>query len=1049
MNPISAEAKTQPSNTTICRGYEPIVGYKLEKLIGRGGFGEVWLSEAPGGLHKAVKFVFGATDEQRAVRELRSLERIKGVHHPFLLTLERFGVVDDRLVIVTELADGSLEDIYNRHLERGSCGIPRAALLSYLHDAADALDYLHTKYQLQHLDVKPGNLLLVGGHVKVGDFGLLKDLREAECSMIGGLTPVYAPPELFDGRPSLHSDQYSLAVMYQELLTGTRPFGGRTIAQLATQHVHSAPNLNPLPATDRPILARALEKDPSRRFGSCCEFIDALRATGNRATHGAVSSNPAVNTEPLTGVLPNGFAVHLPAVEDLPQLNLAKPRGGVRITSHALVIAIGGTGALVLHHLRDRVASHRGACPLDLHSVLIDTDPSTIQAARLAEVSDRVPVCHSIHTPLKSPQEYRSYKGSKYKSISRRWLYNVPRSFSTERMRPLGRLALVDHGDAVMSQLRESIRHLSVVAGNATPDVYVVGSMDGGTASGMILDVIHLVRHILDEFEMAQVPLMPIMLTGPLHRDNQRALASADAAALMTEMGYYLNPGNGYPGDAAADWPSVPSARTPLVDAYLIASGEPNKTISDPIETAFEYIWINSSPANEFLAAARKDAGDDAVVADKNSSKLRSIGIVRLRTPKLLEENLLAPSIVRQLLFKWLGDPVEARELAPDLSVKMTKRCGLSIDIITKHCCGKWALDRQARVEQLRQSTDSLSLETRNSSDQIQVALKALAQQTLGDSGEELLSNSFATLKRDLSVRLSDTRCDLALAIELLNRLTTAMKQEAANARSGRIEHVSFIDSSGCDSSSIAAMAELWLAKVICCNIADFYDRAAVLLSSLSDSICDRAAVLARCVHLISERLDGNDEEVWRYVDEGIRSQVGSVLGTLRNKVSPSVVGIHSMVQDAEHVSSEVLLQSLLDHSLPMISAAMSWIVGQGSQEQSNERRWDDPAIIAEAIRSVRPAMLACGGCQRLLLIVGSEPERIGLEPKIREIHNGPLTTTVVPGAAAMLVCEAQQIRLSDVQARMVAIAGSSEEIMARLASRNDIDWNSRTSPNS
>src|SRR6056297_405050 len=265
------------TSVKITAGYEPITGYTLEEKIGQGGFGEVWRADAPGGLKKAVKFVFGATDAHRGSRELKSLERIKGVHHPFLLTLERFGIVDDQLVIVTELADGSLEDIYDRHRERGSCGIPRKALLAYLHDAADALDYLHSSYQLQHLDVKPGNLLMVGGHVKVGDFGLLKDLREVDHSVVGGLTPIYAPPEVFDGRPSMNSDQYSLAVMYQELLTGTRPFSGRTIAQLATQHVHSAPNLEPLPPSDRPIVARALEKDPQRRHESCKALIEALR----------------------------------------------------------------------------------------------------------------------------------------------------------------------------------------------------------------------------------------------------------------------------------------------------------------------------------------------------------------------------------------------------------------------------------------------------------------------------------------------------------------------------------------------------------------------------------------------------------------------------------------------------------------------------------------------------------------------------------------------------------------------------------------------------
>ena len=270
------------SSRKIAPGYEPISGYTLEQKIGEGGFGEVWRCNAPGGLKKAVKFVFGANDEHRGTRELKSLERIKGVHHPFLLTLERFGVVDDQLVIVTELADGSLEDILKRHIDRGSCGIPRQALLSYLHDAADALDYLHSSYQLQHLDIKPGNLLMVGGHVKVGDFGLLKDLRENDHSIVGGLTPIYAPPEVFDGRPNINSDQYSLAVMYQELLTGTRPFSGRTIAQLATQHVHAAPNLEPLPPADRVAVARALEKDPSRRFDSCIEFVDALKTPRQR-----------------------------------------------------------------------------------------------------------------------------------------------------------------------------------------------------------------------------------------------------------------------------------------------------------------------------------------------------------------------------------------------------------------------------------------------------------------------------------------------------------------------------------------------------------------------------------------------------------------------------------------------------------------------------------------------------------------------------------------------------------------------------------------------
>src|ERR671933_2974006 len=94
---------------------EPIPGYRLIEPLGNGGFGEVWKCEAPGGLFKAIKFVFGdlnALDEEgaRAEQELKSLSRVKSVHHPYILSLERFDIIDGRLIIVMELADRTLWD---------------------------------------------------------------------------------------------------------------------------------------------------------------------------------------------------------------------------------------------------------------------------------------------------------------------------------------------------------------------------------------------------------------------------------------------------------------------------------------------------------------------------------------------------------------------------------------------------------------------------------------------------------------------------------------------------------------------------------------------------------------------------------------------------------------------------------------------------------------------------------------------------------------------------------------------------------------------------
>jgi serine/threonine protein kinase len=261
---------------------EPIPGYRLIERLGGGGFGEVWKAEAPGGLLKAIKFVYGdlqeAGDEgQRAEQELKALSRVKTVRHPYILSLERYDIIDGQLLIVMELADRNLWDRYKECRGQGLPGIPRQELLGYMEETAEALDLMNTQYQLQHLDIKPQNLFLVHHHVKVADFGLVKDLEGMRASVTGGVTPVYAAPETFEGWVSRYSDQYSLAIVYQELLTGQRPVVGNNVRHLVLQHMQGTPNLSALPAEEQPIIARALSKVPDDRFPSCRDLVRALR----------------------------------------------------------------------------------------------------------------------------------------------------------------------------------------------------------------------------------------------------------------------------------------------------------------------------------------------------------------------------------------------------------------------------------------------------------------------------------------------------------------------------------------------------------------------------------------------------------------------------------------------------------------------------------------------------------------------------------------------------------------------------------------------------
>lgn len=275
-------------------GDEPLPGYKLIAPLGRGGFGEVWKCEAPGGLHKAIKFVTSESEDgrgqERFGQELAAFEQIKAIRHPFLLTLERVEQVGNDLVMVMELADRQLQDRYRECRLCGLPGIPRDELLAYFADAAEALDMIAAKFNLQHLDIKPANLFLVSGHVKVGDYGLVTRVEGSEASN-RGLTPRYVSPEVLHGTPTNRSDQYSLALVYHELLTGEFPYPGRTPQQLMLQHISGIPVLSALPPADQPAVAKALAKRPDERFSSCLAFVQALMASGADTAMPAAAMN--------------------------------------------------------------------------------------------------------------------------------------------------------------------------------------------------------------------------------------------------------------------------------------------------------------------------------------------------------------------------------------------------------------------------------------------------------------------------------------------------------------------------------------------------------------------------------------------------------------------------------------------------------------------------------------------------------------------------------------------------------------------------------------
>lgn len=260
-------------------GLPTIPGYTLTRRIASGSSGDVYEAVAPGGFSKAVKIV--PIDFRNALsrRELEGVGLIRSIRHPHLVAIDRVDVMDNSITIVMELADGSLRDEYRAAKSSGLNGIPRNRLLGWLSEVAEVLDFLNFRHNVRHLDVKPENLFLISGHLKIGDFGLARDgSRSSVNRKSQAATPAYAAPELFDGTTARTSDQYSLAVVYTEMLTGRLPFTGSHAAQLVLNQATIPPDLERLPEDDVPHVSRALDPNPERRFSSCTEMVNALLA---------------------------------------------------------------------------------------------------------------------------------------------------------------------------------------------------------------------------------------------------------------------------------------------------------------------------------------------------------------------------------------------------------------------------------------------------------------------------------------------------------------------------------------------------------------------------------------------------------------------------------------------------------------------------------------------------------------------------------------------------------------------------------------------------
>ncbi|MGW5439139.1 protein kinase domain-containing protein [Nocardia asteroides] len=272
--------------------YGFIAGYELERVLGRGGMGMVYLAKHPRLPRSVALKLLDETmygDEQARARFQREAELAARLDHPNIVAVYDRGVENRRPWIAMQYVDGT---------DAGAIGsFDAARAVRVISEVAQALDYAHARGVL-HRDIKPGNILLgraeygSAERVMLADFGIAKlHLDHNPLTQTGSFTATlaFAAPEQLSAMPlDAKCDQYSLACTFFAMVTGASPFEASNPVAVIQSHMSAPPpsavRVRPdLPAGVDAVLATAMAKEPGARFGSCGEFAAALRQVFDQA----------------------------------------------------------------------------------------------------------------------------------------------------------------------------------------------------------------------------------------------------------------------------------------------------------------------------------------------------------------------------------------------------------------------------------------------------------------------------------------------------------------------------------------------------------------------------------------------------------------------------------------------------------------------------------------------------------------------------------------------------------------------------------------------
>ncbi len=705
--------------------------------------------------------------------------------------------------------------------------------------------------------------------------------------------------------------------------------------------------------------------------------------------------------------------------------------------ARCLFIGLGGIGCRTLVQLYTTMKNDLdSARKVTEHEWLaIDSDSESLDAITSGENgAECLPGGIATQVQLFKPQEYRAAHPQLFRGISRRWLYNIPRSLKTEGVRPLGTLAFLDHYEQLSRTLQSKLAQL--IKGSSDDPyrsseplrIYVIGSAHGGTGGGMLTEVGYMVRDIMSLLNWRNYRLCGNLSVATTLSANHSEMASAAAVACCTELVHCMDAESMIPpihyANASINNPQRPFDWVNLFDGGLYGSSSEEHSL---LASLAEAIWIDSQTMVSSVLS-----GPRVSPSEKKIGWLRTVRTTKLRTSTPINgtslSRLCCAESVRKALSYLLGPQAltDGRAVAP-----RTSQCNAT-------CTGDMPLTSKAAEDIVRRVLVQLNLQYNENTTEEQ--LLGTWVRRLSDYDREVEAQ-FAEDLKVLQAWLGGMIQARVLNWRQLEKLQLVL-----------IERV--MDLSNVDQSELI----LYLAQFdfpgtraeLVSRVSNYLVRFSRECLSLLQRLQKRGRELGKRLKswnesLLAENSLATGQELPKYeMLDGEWAQVGarvvavleSTFARLTLQLFDGALNEHESADEADAINLPHLL-TLSRDLCERFAKDFGIVLDQTEAEVSNEED-----ICLKEIGEYLPSLSQCGGDVYRLLVVPQDQ----VQSVSEAVHRFGLTetTTLLPSAMsrkAFVFTDAANLNLSQLVGTLWRPSHKTFQLAERLLTRVDVEW--------